>query len=234
MKPVFARFGVLTFVGIMCGISINAIFLQEGRLARFEGDPRLRDTVVVAKPINQNKIRHVAAIRPKAGQNRKIEDVLREYDKDRLKENLRLSVISEIQKLLVHKGYHPGTVDGIAGPTTRAAIMAFEFDNKLALTGYPGEDLLAVLSGERKNRGSSAPKHILEQGQELVSALQRALIHLGYNTGTADGIFGPMTRKHIKAFERDHKLKVTGRISGRLIETINKIRGYPIVLAKLN
>jgi len=69
--------------------------------------------------------------------------------------------------------------------------------------------------------------------QELVLALQKALTKLGYNTGQADGIIGPLTRKRIRAFERDHKLQVTGRVSGRLVEAIHKALGTPLVLARL-
>jgi peptidoglycan hydrolase-like protein with peptidoglycan-binding domain len=63
--------------------------------------------------------------------------------------------------------------------------------------------------------------------------MQAALSQLGYNTGQADGVIGPLTRKRIRAFERDHKMDVTGRISGRLIMKIIKAQGKPLLLAKL-
>lgn len=39
------------------------------------------------------------------------------------------------------------------------------------------------------------------------------LIHLGYYKGSADGIIGPKTRTALKAFQRDHRLPVTGKLT---------------------
>ena len=43
-----------------------------------------------------------------------------------------------------------------------------------------------------------------------VTALQQALISLGYMSGTADGVFGAKTRTAVKAFQRSRKLKADG------------------------
>ena len=234
MKPIFARIAVLSFLGIMSGISINAIFLQEGRLAKFEHDPRSRDIVIKVQQPPKKQLRHVAAIKPKLLPDRRIEDVLKDFERQESSKKPDQSLIGQIQKTLSKKGYQPGAIDGIAGATTKAAIMAYEFDNGLSLTGFADQGLLDVLLGKKPRRDKVLSKNRTNQGLELVAALQRELKKLGYDTGSADGIFGPMTRKRIKAFEKDQKLKVTGRISGRLIERINKLRGRPIVLAKLH
>ncbi len=55
-------------------------------------------------------------------------------------------LVSNVQQLLRDKGYPEiGEPDGIYGPRTRNAILAFQADQKLPLTGVITDDLLAAL-----------------------------------------------------------------------------------------
>lgn len=54
----------------------------------------------------------------------------------------------------------------------------------------------------------------------LVRDAQMSLANLDYYKGKADGILGPKTMKAIKAFQRDHSLPVTGKLTK---ETYNAI-----------
>ena len=47
--------------------------------------------------------------------------------------------MKQIQQLLDYLGYHPGTVDGIMGKNTRAAIQAFQTAEGLTVDGIAGE-----------------------------------------------------------------------------------------------
>jgi len=237
MKPVIARLTFLTFLGIATGICINAIFLQDIQVADFNANGKGQNVVLqidkstIKKPL-QDDLTHVAAVPRNKQLDAKIRDVLSHAP---TKTNIEgLSFVKEIQQRLIGIGYWPGSADGIAGPTTRAAIMAFELDKGLVQTGLCDEALLKFLRGDsaKLTRGIKSDK-LAQSSQELVSALQKALTKLGYNTGSVDGIIGPLTRKRIRAFERDNKLQVTGRISGRLVETINKVQGRPLVLATI-
>lgn len=51
----------------------------------------------------------------------------------------------EVQRLLQHRGYNPGTVDGDIGPRTRAAIRAFQADAGLTADGHASGRLLRAL-----------------------------------------------------------------------------------------
>jgi len=138
----------------------------------------------------------------------------------------RRSTVRAIQRELVARGYEPGPVDGILGVMTRAAIMAYEHDEKLPLTAEPTEALLEriILGGV----GQGGPAKRVAPGQNaklLARSVQDSLARLGYVPGTVDGIVSTNTSRAIKAFERDHNLVPTGRISGRLVSEMGRVNG---------
>lgn len=213
---------------------MNALFLQGGRVAYFDGLQKRHNVIVQLDRRPSREIDHVASVDKRDELDNKIRDVLNDVDIDTPESTTGRALVKEIQLRLSELGYNPGAHDGIAGPTTLAAIMAFEFDKGLPQTGIVDKEILKVLNAKQDapNRKGS-PIAQANQGQELVAAMQAALSQLGYNTGQADGVIGPLTRKRIRAFERDHKMDVTGRISGRLIMKIIKAQGKPLLLAKL-
>lgn len=249
MEPLFARLTVLTFLGIAAGISVNAILLQDVRVAHFDNARPGPDAIVqIENPLKieqrnadagapkshspiKDDLPHVASLGKK-----KLDDKIRTLlgPQKPADQTAPLSVVKDVQARLHALDYYPGDADGIAGPTTRAAVMAYEFDHGFAQTGLADAALLQVLRGAATRPERRAkPAELSKNSQELVMALQKALTKLGYDTGSADGIMGPMTAKRIRAFERDNKLDVTGRISGRLVEAIHKAQGRPLVLASL-
>lgn len=54
----------------------------------------------------------------------------------------------------------------------------------------------------------------------IVVRVQSALRVAGYNAGPADGVLGPSTEAAISRYQRDHRLVVTGSISGPLIRSL--------------
>ena len=243
MKPLFVRLCVLGFLGIASGISVNALFLQDTKYAHFKSARQGQELVLQLdkqdlkqnfKHPAQKETPYVAALPRKQQLNAKIKDVLELQQDTTSPRDRKLPLVKEVQSRLIDLGYWPGQPDGIVGPTTKAAIMAYELDKGFEQTGIADAALLRVLKGEAALPArSSEPKELAKNSQELILALQKALTKLGYNTGQADGIIGPLTRKRIRAFERDHKLQVTGRISGRLVEALHKALGAPLVLAQL-
>ena len=55
------------------------------------------------------------------------------------------NIVVDVQEELARRGYDPGVIDGIAGPQTRDAIVAFQRDNGLAITGRVDQTLLDEL-----------------------------------------------------------------------------------------
>ena len=63
-------------------------------------------------------------------------------------------------------------------------------------------------------------EHDVARMPAYVGALQVALTRLGYYRGPIDGIMGPGTSYAIRAYERDHGLRMDGVISGQLIRNM--------------
>ena len=106
-----------------------------------------------------------------------------------------------IQYLLRYHGQNP-TPDGIFGPQTRTAAIAFQTAQNLSADGIVGPQTWgALIQGAQVSQGSNG---------EVVRAVQ-VLLHdkYGYSI-TVDGAFGPLTSNAIKDFQSAHSLSVDG------------------------
>jgi peptidoglycan hydrolase-like protein with peptidoglycan-binding domain len=137
-------------------------------------------------------------------------------------------IIRGIQRELRQRGYEPGAANGVASPTTRAAIMAYQRDHGLPLTGEPSEELLKAIVFETSavprtpRTGGSAERR---NHSERVRTLQQWLAALGYTVGKIDGRIGEETRQAIRKFETDQGLPATGRVSGQLVAQLTRVGG---------
>ncbi|NLI60037.1 MAG: peptidoglycan-binding protein, partial [Clostridiales bacterium] len=140
----------------------------------------------------------------------------------------RGSAVVNLQKQLNSLGYNAGAADGIFGSRTRSAVMSFQRANGLAVDGIVGPATRAKLNASpgSANKTESKPQNppttggsnaapitgLLRQGSRgsQVKTLQERLNSLGYNAGTADGIFGSRTRSAVIAFQRANKLAADG------------------------
>jgi hypothetical protein len=63
-----------------------------------------------------------------------------------------------------------------------------------------------------------------EQQERLMAAeVQSILAELGYDVGKVDGKPGPNTTAAISSFQKDHRLKVNGKVSGGLLEKLRSV-----------
>ncbi|MGD9783879.1 MAG: peptidoglycan-binding protein [Hyphomicrobiaceae bacterium] len=130
------------------------------------------------------------------------------------------AVVRHVQQSLSARGYLPGDADGVQGVVTRAAIMAFEHDQGLPLTGEASLTLVAALesSGSASAAaGSAAAAPPSPEAEQIIRTVQQSLERLGYRPGPTDGRVGSTTAAAIRGFERDHNLPESGRISGLLL-----------------
>lgn len=139
----------------------------------------------------------------------------------------RRATVRAVQTELARRGYEPGAASGAPSLVTRAAVLAYEYDQGLPLTAEPSPEVLAHL-----RHGTSAPGAAvgLEAGaspptghaEAVIRSVQQSLGALGYLAASADGIATDETVRAIREFEMDAGLVPTGRISGPLITRLTK------------
>ena len=92
--------------------------------------------------------------------------------------------------------------DGIFGPNTKTAVMAFQKSkNTLKVDGVYGPKTHAELSKEINSFGFE--NTVLKVGSrgEAVKTLQKGLNDMSYNV-TVDGIYGPQTKEAVIKFQK--------------------------------
>lgn len=139
----------------------------------------------------------------------------------------RRATVRAVQTELSRRGYEPGAADGATGLITRAAVLAYEFDQGLPLTAEPSPEVLAHL-----RHGTSAPGAAIGldgeptpprgQAETVIRAVQQSLKSLGYLAVAANGEMGEETVRAIREFEMDAGLVPTGRISAPLVARLTK------------
>jgi len=137
-------------------------------------------------------------------------------------------VTRAVQRELRIRGYETGAVDGVPGLMTRAAIMGFEFDHGLPLTGRASQDLLKSIllgGGEAARKRNGAPDVKSTAAAEVIRSVQRSLAKLGYRPDRLDGKLTPETARAIREFEVDQALPESGRISGPLVSRLARLTG---------
>ena len=100
------------------------------------------------------------------------------------------SDLEELQRELKLRGFYRDQVDGVYGPLTETAIIAYSF---------------ASLIPERSNE----PLRVGHQGDD-VAELQSKLTTLGYYSGGIDGVFGPETEAAVINLQRNFFLAPDG------------------------
>ncbi len=135
----------------------------------------------------------------------------------------QVTTVRAIQRELTGRGYQAGQVDGIAGLMTRAAIMAFEYDQGLVLTAKPTQAVLQQIVLGQRPSGPVArklrPKYNLH-AKRVIDTIQRRLVRLGYMRSPRGSLLSEDTERAIREFEMDQGLVATGRISGKLVAAL--------------
>ena len=139
-------------------------------------------------------------------------------------------LITQLQNGLTSLGYYTGTIDGINGPQTRAAIKRYETDNELKARGQPSSELLDHIQFNQRIRDAvkqseRSDETELEGGSVKIRLVQTGLSELGYTPGPVDGVLGEQTKQAIRTFEQDRRLKVTGQVSDVLVRELQAITG---------
>jgi len=136
------------------------------------------------------------------------------------------ATIRAIQRELKAAGYYEGPSDGLANLSTHAAIMAYESDQQLELTGLPSDALLRMLilgTGRTRVAGENPSTAVRgTPAEQLIRLVQQHLIARGYSIAAVDGRMSDDTRRAIAAFEAEQRLKPSGRISAPLLAKLQR------------
>jgi peptidoglycan hydrolase-like protein with peptidoglycan-binding domain len=156
------------------------------------------------------------------------------------------TLVMETQRELARLGLYSGTIDGLPGPQTQAAIRAYEAAAGLPRTGTATARLLEMMKHPIPAKGSQ-PASIDPAGDAEAAALdlreqqraekiaaekqnaarlqarsdtriiQGALNRIGYGPLPVDGDAGEATADAIRRFELDNGLPITGAPSDALV-----------------
>jgi hypothetical protein len=126
-------------------------------------------------------------------------------------ENVRV-----VQLALQDGGFDPGRIDGIYGPDTERAVLAFQRAKNLDADGIVGSKTWRALADEPagvdlKKRTLKATIHGAVSGNDVRRA-QLSLAAAGFDPGRVDGVYGPDTQRAVLAFQRARSLRADGLI----------------------
>jgi peptidoglycan hydrolase-like protein with peptidoglycan-binding domain len=140
-------------------------------------------------------------------------------------------VIKAIQRELQLRGYMDEPATGTLGPTTRAAILSYEFDEGLPLAGEASEAILkSLIFGRAEGKAGPGPAERFEERRALVAQVQAMLAAMGYPAGPPDGRLDAKTRDAIRQFESDRHLSARGRLTERVLLEMVIVAGRPIIV----
>ena len=160
--------------------------------------------------------------------------------------NSAAALITSIQRELARLGLYTGSIDGLIGPQTRAAIAKWQNAAGIPATGEPTPELLLAL---QKPTASIAPAPVqpvvsvdrdavaaaveraeqLEREQAAVEEAQSlrrvqvALSEMGYGPLRTDGRMDRATADALRGFQLDNGLSVTGANSDALMKRLVSI-----------
>jgi len=129
--------------------------------------------------------------------------------------------VAALQAALLQLRLYDGYVDGIRGPLTRRAVVAFQRRRGLAADGVAGPRTRGALGWRGRPGLGSRTMRIGNRGWD-VAALQYLLQRAGHGPGRADGLFGPLTQAAVTRAQRAAGIGADG-LAGPA--TIGSLRG---------
>ena len=208
MTPLRARLTLVAIMAVFLATAGNALFLQERPRAPFN---------LAASRVSLDKLTPAADPAPSAA-----------YSPPPA-ETKEARVQLALQRELARLGYSIQLQAQDNG--LRLAVLAYEFDNDMPLTGEPSEAFLKQLlfNPNRAPRGVFADR--AEANQALVMEVQKALLGLGFFRGAISGRMDAWTEGAVKDFERHRGLPPTGRLGEAALMELITYSGQPLQLS---
>jgi LysM repeat protein len=131
--------------------------------------------------------------------------------------------IAGLQVALRAHGLYHGAIDGVQGPRTRKAVLAFQRHSKLHADGLAGPATRGALG--RLGRPLYGTR-VLRRGMTGwdVSVLQFLLQRHGFVPGRVDGHFGRATERAVRRYQRFARLRRDGVVGRRTASALCSVR----------
>jgi peptidoglycan hydrolase-like protein with peptidoglycan-binding domain len=140
--------------------------------------------------------------------------------------------VAALQVALRGAGLYGGTIDGVAGPGTRAAVTRFQARNGLVADGVAGSVTRAALGRRGRPTLGSRTMRRGHSGWD-VAALQFALAWHGFPSGNIDGGFGSHTDAAVRRFQAWSGLGADGAAGAATLRALARpIPSSPIWLVQ--
>jgi peptidoglycan hydrolase-like protein with peptidoglycan-binding domain len=248
MTPRHARVALGGFFLLAIGVTSNALYLQGAvnghteKAAAVRPEPRQpapksakapkaaektaapEKTAAVETPQSppQSAPQSASKSTPKTPQPVKVRMVRVATVGETRAEEADVDTVRAVQEELNRQDYGPVEADGVMRQPTRAAIMAFEHDHRLGLTGEASQTLLKQLVfGTPTSDDAQGEVEVRSPHAEaIIKQIQQSLITRGYRPGAADGLMSAETIAAIRTFETDQGLVPKGRISAVVLERL--------------
>jgi murein DD-endopeptidase MepM/ murein hydrolase activator NlpD len=139
--------------------------------------------------------------------------------------------IAALQVALQARGLYAGTIDGVKGPSTTAAVERFQRRARLAVDGVPGPRTRKALGHYGKHLLGSRPLTNGATGWD-VAALQFLLAWHGFPSSAFDGGLGLHTERALRHYQRWAGLPVDGVAGASTLAALRRPpAGCPLALA---
>lgn len=237
MTPFRLRLSVVAFLALTGAITANALYMQETprQVAHAgenldTGDSRT-DSATAALPQTDAKPSAPVSETPETADKPSSEAVPNPATEPATETAPPPpnSLVNNIQRELGKRGYFSGKQDGVLTRDCRVAILAYEFDENMPLSGDASEAVLKALIFARAAGNTAKPgaARRFEHRKELIKQVQQMLAQYGYTSGPVNGELDARTRDAIKQFESDRHLEAAGHLSERVLLEMVIVAGRP-------
>ncbi len=128
------------------------------------------------------------------------------------------SNVRYVQTLLANSGFNPGPIYGVAGKSTKNAILRAQQKFGLTPDGIAGSATIAAL--EQQSASSQSTIVIAQASRADVVNLQKLLTDRGFYDGAIDGVMGPRTRAAVVAAQKKYGLTADGVAGPRTLAAL--------------
>jgi peptidoglycan hydrolase-like protein with peptidoglycan-binding domain len=160
----------------------------------------------VSPPLRPRGAVQTLAAASVAGLNNSADQRRRVMSEPVLKKGSTDPAVRDLQSALKSLGYYSGTIDGVFGATTEAAVKAFQQAREITVDGIVGRVTWINID----EADQSEPVLKIGSAGLPVRRAQKRMSLVGYQVGDVDGRYGAQTEAAVKKLQQQHSIGVDG------------------------